>query len=149
MKEVNEELLLTEVAKKLAFMDNLPFDDLKKAATSFNEGSSQSSYLWRARAVLALATPILIAQGYQKALREHEWDDNYYTGEKAGLAKRGREVVEWIASNLPVLSDEEIMDIRDLKYDSSMDAEELFMVALKGVAQAQRDADIRRLSDGC
>ncbi len=43
----------------------------------------------------------------------------------------------------PVLSDERINAIRSLKYNPDMDVDELFMVALRAVATAQRDADIK------
>ena len=38
--------------------------------------------------------------GYQQALQEHEWDDNYYLGKTAGI----KEVVDWIQKHQPYMA---------------------------------------------
>ncbi len=45
---------------------------------------------------------------------------------------------------ISILSDKEIRKIKNLKYSPNMDEAELFMVALRGVATAQRDDTVKR-----
>ena len=50
--------------------------------------------------VCKMQAEISFKAGYQQALQEHEWDDNYYLGKKAGI----KEVVDWIQKHLPYMA---------------------------------------------
>lgn len=69
-----------------------------------------------------------------------------WSGVRDSLRQRLLEHADQILSLFtqpPLLSDEEIHSIKNLKYSPDMDEAELFMIALRGVAQAQKDLCIK------
>ena len=89
--------LLTKIARKLASMDNTPFDELKEHATSFNESPTQAHYLRRAKAVILELLEVVEGAGLTpneivEILKSHyHWapEDGgiYGIGEKKAIAK--------------------------------------------------------------